>query len=58
MDIPACIARLTGKDAKDACAYTSRIVEESRGSARWFPCLEAVAAQHSSADFEGHRRVS
>lgn len=44
MDIPACIARLTGKDAKDACAYTSRIVEESRGSARWFPCLEAVAA--------------
>ena len=40
MDFDACIARLTGKDAKDAYAFTQRIVEESRASDSWYPCFD------------------
>lgn len=32
MDFDVCIARLTGKDAKDAYAFTQQIVEESWAS--------------------------
>lgn len=37
MDFDACIARLTGKDAKDAYAFTQQIVEESQASDAWYP---------------------
>ena len=40
MDFDACIARLTGKDAKDAYALTQRIVEKSRVSDSWYPCFD------------------
>ena len=40
MDFDACIAHLTGKDAKDAYALTQRIVEESRASDSWYPCFD------------------
>lgn len=43
MDFDACIARLTGKDAKDAYAFTQQIVEESRGSDIWYPCFDRFA---------------
>ena len=43
MDFDACIARLTGKDAKDAYAFTQQIVEESRASAAWYPCFDRLA---------------
>ncbi len=36
MDIDACIARLTGKDAKAAYALTQQITAESRESAAYF----------------------
>ncbi len=35
MDIDACIARLTGKDAKDAYAFALQIAAESQGSDAW-----------------------
>ena len=44
MDFDACIARLTGKDAKDAYAFTQQIVEESRVSDTWYPCFDRFAA--------------
>ena len=43
MDFDACIARLTGKDAKDAYAFTQQITEESRASDAWYPCFDRFA---------------
>lgn len=43
MDFDACIARLTGKDAKDAYAFTQQIVTESRVSDTWYPCFDRFA---------------
>ena len=43
MDFDACITRLTGKDAKDAYAFTQQIVEESRTSDAWYPCFDRFA---------------
>lgn len=43
MDFDACIARLTGKDAKDAYAFMRQIVAESRASDAWYPCFERFA---------------
>ena len=40
MDFDDCIARLTGKDAKDAYAFTQQLVEESRASDVWYPCFD------------------
>lgn len=44
MDIDACIARLTGKDAKDAYAFALQIAAESRGSDAWYPYFDQFAA--------------
>ena len=43
MDFVDCIARLTGKDTKDAYAFTQQIVEESRVSDTWYPCFDRFA---------------
>ncbi len=43
MDFDACIARLTGKDAKGAYAFAQQIVEESRVSDTWYPCFDRFA---------------
>ena len=43
MGFDACITRLTGKDAKDAYAFTQQIVEESRTSDAWYPCFDGFA---------------
>ena len=43
MDFDACIARLTGKDAKDAYAFTQQIVEECRAAGAWYPCFDRFA---------------
>lgn len=43
MDIDACIARLTGKDAKAAYALTKQITAESRDSAAWYPYFDRFA---------------
>lgn len=43
MDFDACITRLTGKDAKDAYAFTQQLVEESRASDAWYPCFDRFA---------------
>lgn len=45
------IARLTSKDAKDACSYAQSIAEESRASDRWYPYLDSFAAllQHDNS---------
>lgn len=43
MDFDDCIARLTGKDAKDAYAFTRQIVEESRTSDAWYPGFDRFA---------------
>ena len=43
MDFDACVARLTGKDAKDAYAFAQQIVEESRGSEIWYPYFDRFA---------------
>ena len=43
MGFDACITRLTGKDAKDAYAFTQQIVEESRTSDAWYPCFDRFA---------------
>lgn len=40
MDIDTCIARLTGKDAKDAYAFTQQITAESRESNVWYPYFD------------------
>ena len=40
MDIDACIARLTGKDAKAAHALMQQITAESRESATWYPYFD------------------
>lgn len=44
MDIDACVTRLTGKDAKDAYAFTRQITAESRESDAWYPCFDQFAA--------------
>lgn len=44
MDFDACIARLTGKDSKDAYAFTQQIIAESRASDTWYPCFDRFAA--------------
>ncbi len=43
MDFDDCIARLTGKDAKGAYAFTQQIVEESRASGAWYLCFDRFA---------------
>ena len=43
MDFNDCIARLTGKDAKDAYAYSQQIVAESRATNTWYPCFDRFA---------------
>ena len=43
MDFDACIARMTGKDVKDAYASMQQIVEESRASDTWYPCFDRFA---------------
>ena len=43
MDIDACIAQLTGKDAKAAYALTQQITAESRGSDTWYPYFDRFA---------------
>lgn len=43
MDINACIARLTGKDARDAYAFTQQITAESRESNIWYPYFDQFA---------------
>lgn len=51
MDFDACIARLTGKNARDAYAFTRQITEESRVSDTWYPCFDRFAAllKHKSS---------
>ena len=51
MDVDACIARLTGKDAKDAYDFTRQIAEESAASDIWYPCFDCFAAllQHKNS---------
>lgn len=44
MDIDACIARLTGKEAKDAYAFAQQIAAESRESDAWYPYVDQFAA--------------
>ena len=44
MDFDTSIARLTGKDAKDAYAFTQQIVEESSRSDTWYPCFDPFSA--------------
>ncbi len=40
MNFDAGIARLTGKDAKDAYAFARQITEESRASGAWYPYFD------------------
>lgn len=40
MNFNAGIARLTGKDAKVACAFARQITEESRASGAWYPYFD------------------
>ncbi len=51
MDFDACIARLTGKDAKDDYAFARQITEESRTSQIWYPCFDRFAPllQHKNS---------
>ena len=44
MEISECIARLTGKDAKDACAWAEQIAAQSRNSDCWAPYPAQFAA--------------
>lgn len=44
VDIDTCIARLTGKDAKDAYAFAQQITAESRDTGTWYPYLDQFAA--------------
>ena len=44
MDIDACIARLTGKEAKDAYAFAQQIAADSRESDAWYPYVDQFAA--------------
>lgn len=44
MGIDACIARLTGKDAKDAYAVTRQITAESRDADTWYPYFDQFNA--------------
>ena len=51
MDIKDYIARLTGKDAKDAYAFAQQITTESRESGVWYPYFDSFAAllRHKNA---------
>lgn len=51
MDIDACIARLTGKNAKDAYAFAQQITAESRESDAWYPYFDqfAVLLRHKNS---------
>lgn len=40
MNFDVGIARLTGKDAKDAYAFARQITEESRASGAWYPYFD------------------
>ena len=44
MNINDYIARLTGKDAKDAYAFAQQITAESRASDVWYPHFDGFAA--------------
>ena len=44
MEISECIARLTGKDAKDACAWAEQIAAQRRNSDCWAPYPAQFAA--------------
>lgn len=44
MDVNTCIARLTGKDAKDAYAFVQQVTAESRDSDTWYSCFDRFAA--------------
>ena len=44
MDFDACIARLTGKDAKGSYALAQQITEESRASDTWYSHFDEFAA--------------
>ena len=44
MDFDVCIARLTGKDAKEAYAFARPVTEKSRASDAWYPCFDRFAA--------------
>ena len=44
MNVDACIARLTGKDARDAYAFAQQITAESRGADTWYPYFDRFAA--------------
>lgn len=44
MDIAACIARLTGKNAKDAYAFAQQIAAESRESDIWYLHFDQFAS--------------
>lgn len=44
MDVNTCIARLTGKDAKDAYAFAQQVTAESRDSDTWYSCFDRFAA--------------
>lgn len=43
MDFDTCISRLTGKDAKNAYAFTQQIAAESRVSDAWYPYFDRFA---------------
>lgn len=44
MDVDTCIARLIGKDAKGAYAFTQQITAESRDTDTWYPYFDQFAA--------------
>lgn len=59
MDIDACIARLTGKDAKDAYAFAQQITAESRESDAWYPYFDQFAALlHHKSSLVRNRAIS
>lgn len=59
MDIDACIARLTGKDAKDAYAFTQQITAESRDTDAWYPYFDQfVALLHHKNFLVRNRAIS
>ncbi len=51
MNIDACIAGLTGKDAKAAYAFAQQIVTESHASNAWYPCFDqfVVLLRHKNS---------
>lgn len=51
MDFDTCIARLTGKDARDAYTFARQIAEESEMSDAWYSCFDCFSAllQHKNS---------